>query len=341
MPLHPFNRLEGELCSFTIESSALVGNLLGDPTERAVTVYLPPDYHQSDANYPLMVDVVGFTGSGFSHLAWKAFQENVPQRIERLMREEKMGPVVAAFPDCFTSLGGNQYINSLAMGSWADFLTLEMLPEIEARFRIRAGREHRAIFGKSSGGYGAVVHAMTRADCWGAAAVHSGDMGFDRLFLGEFPKTVNVVNKYGGYAGFLEHVESSNRVDDDGMAALMVLAMGATYDPDPGGPKGIRLPVDLHTCELLPERWEQWLAHDPVRMLEVEACQQNLRRLSGLYIDCGSRDQFHIHFGCRQFVRQLQHLDVAHEYQEFDDTHSGIDYRMDESLPYLYRAIAG
>ena len=138
-----------------------------------------------------------------------------------------MGPVVAAFPDCFTSLGGNQYINSLAKGNWADFLTLEMLPAIEARFRARAGREHRAIFGKSSGGYGAVVHAMTQTDYWGAAAVHSGDMGFDRLFLGDFPKTVNAVNKHGGYEGFLEHLETSNRVDDDDMEALMILAMGA------------------------------------------------------------------------------------------------------------------
>jgi len=39
-------------------------------------------------------------------------------------------------------------------------------------------------------------------------------------------------------------------------------------------------------------------------------------------------------------VRRLRHLGIAHVYDEFDDTHSGIDYRMDVSLPFLYHAIA-
>jgi hypothetical protein len=33
-----------------------------------------------------------------------------------------MPPVVVAFPDCFTRLGGNQYINSASTGAWEDFL---------------------------------------------------------------------------------------------------------------------------------------------------------------------------------------------------------------------------
>jgi hypothetical protein len=340
MPRHPFEPIGGEVQTLTIKSEALKNNMLGDPSERQVVVYVPPDYRHTAADYPLMVDVVGFTGSGLAHVGWKAFQETVPQRLERLVREGKMGPVILAFPDCFTSLGGNQYINSVAMGNWADFLTDEMVPALEAQFRLRPGRQNRALFGKSSGGYGAMVHGMTRAQHWGAVAVHSGDMGFDRIFLGEFPKTVNVVNQHGGYDGFLRHMETANRVSSDEFTALMILAMGATYDPDPDGPKGIRLPVDLHTCELLPQRWAEWEAHDPVRMIDVPACQASLRSLCGLYIDCGSRDQYHIHFGTRQLVRRLQELEIEHVYEAFDDTHTGIDYRMDISLPFLYHAMA-
>ena len=40
-------------------------------------------------------------------------------------REQRMPPVVVAFPDCFTRLGGNQYINSASMGAWEDFLLHE------------------------------------------------------------------------------------------------------------------------------------------------------------------------------------------------------------------------
>ena len=242
-----------------------------------------------------------------------------------------MGPVVAVFPDCFTSLGGNQYINSPAMGNWADFLTLEMLPEIESRFRVRRGREHRAIFGKSSGGYGAVVHGMTRAACWGAVAVHSGDMGFDRL-LGEFPKTVNAVNKHGGYEGFLKHLDSAKRVEEDDMAALMVLAMGATYDPDPDGPKGIRLPVDLHTCGCYPSVGNNGGPTIRWRMIRRRSLPQNLRRLSDFTSTAGARDQFHF-TSAPPVVRRLQ---ARHPHRSRNRRHALRDrLSLDESLPYL------
>ena len=118
MPVHNFRRPQGRLVEIEIESAALVGNLLGDPTRRVVAVYLPPGY-DADASrrYPLFVDLVGFTGSGLAHLNWRAFGESVPQRLDRLVEEGRMGPVVAAFPDCFTSLGGNQWAETADSGA--------------------------------------------------------------------------------------------------------------------------------------------------------------------------------------------------------------------------------
>jgi len=341
MPIHNFRPPAGRLVEIEIASEALADNLLGDPTRRRVAVYLPEGYDVSTGRYPVFVDLVGFTGSGFSHLGFKAFQETVPQRLDRLVAEGRMGPVIAVFPDCFTSLGGNQYVNSLAMGRWADFLVLEMLPRIEAEFRVRPGRKNRAVFGKSSGGYGAIVHGLRYAEHWGAVACHSGDMAFDLVYRPELPKVVKLLAKHEGVAGFLAHLEEADKVSGDDMYGLMTLAMAATYDPDPDAPKGIRLPVDLHTCALDEAAWARWCAHDPVILVEDPACQENLRRLSGLYIDCGSKDQYQLVYGARQFVARLKALDIPHHYEEFDDDHTGVDYRMDGSLPWLYRAIAG
>ncbi len=340
MPQHNFDALRGRVVEIQIDSAALRNNLLGDPSKRRVAVHLPPGYDDSDRDYPLFVDLAGFTGSGLKRLAWTAFGESVPQRLERLLAQYAMGPVVTAFPDGFTSLGGNQYIDSPATGNWESFLVDEMIPALEQAFRIRRGREHRAIYGKSSGGYGALVHGMRHADAWAAVACHSGDMGFEWVYQRDFPATLDALARHEGRIDrFVEAFRSAPKVRSADLHALMILAMGATYDPDPSAPFGIRLPVDPHTCELVPERWERWLAHDPVRMIERADCQDNLRRLSALWLDCGRHDQYFLHYGARTFVRRLEALEIAHRYEEFPDDHSSVDYRLDASLPFLYEAV--
>ena len=56
-------------------------------------------------------------------LEYNPLGDNVPERAARLIREQKMGPAIIVFPDCFTALGGNQYVNSSATGNYADYLT--------------------------------------------------------------------------------------------------------------------------------------------------------------------------------------------------------------------------
>jgi enterochelin esterase-like enzyme len=341
MPTHNFAAPKGTRVEFTIESQALTNNMLGDPTRRRVAVYLPEGYETSSEEYPLFVDLVGFTGSGLAHFNWRPFGENVPQRLDRLVDEHRMGPVVAVFPDCFTSLGGNQYINSASMGNWEDFLVDELIPEVERRFRVRKGRDHRAIFGKSSGGYGAIVHGLSRADAWGAVACHSGDMGFRMCYMGDFPKLLDTLAEHNrSIVSLLDYYESKPKLTHDDLHIIMVIAMAASYDPDPDAPKGIRLPVNLITGELDGTLWANWLRYDPVEMVKVPEYQRNLKSLRGLYIDCGSKDQYALVYGARTFVKTLFQAGIDHRYEEFDDDHTGVDYRQDVSFPYLYQAVS-
>src|SRR6187549_1185515 len=103
----------GSVSRLTVESQALQNNMLGDPSERVVDVYVPAGH--DGQGLPLLVDLVGFTSSGLSHTNWAGFRENLPERLDRLIGEQRMPPVVVAFPDCFTRLGGNQYVNSGAV----------------------------------------------------------------------------------------------------------------------------------------------------------------------------------------------------------------------------------
>jgi S-formylglutathione hydrolase FrmB len=349
-------------------SHVLADNPLGDPHVRRLDVWLPPQYDEQKGRgrgrrFPVVYDLVGFTGSGHAHTAWRSFEENVPERAARLVHEGKMGPLIIVFPDCFTALGGNQYVNSSAIGAYADYLTRELIPFVDAEFRTRASREHRGCFGKSSGGYGAIVHGMKYARYWGAVASHSGDAYFDFVYGADWPNTLDELAKHrqpkgaagkrdvaaaaaaAGYDGvddgrvarFLEHVWRTAKLGNDEVHALMNLAMAATYDPDPSVPNGFRVPYNFETGELLPQRWKQWLRHDPVNLVARYA--RSLRTLRGIFIDCGWRDQYRIHYGSRLLSKRLTEHSVPHVYEEFDDTHSGIDYRMERSLPFLYRAL--
>lgn len=340
MPIHNYSPLRGQLRELRVDSPALRDNLLGDPSTRSVALYLTPGYDDAGPPAPLLVDLAGFTGSGLRRLAWTAFGESVPQRLDRLHAAGQIGPCVVAFPDCFTALGGNQYINSAALGRWEDFLIADMLPAIESQANVRRGPAGRALFGKSSGGYGALVHGMRHADVWGAIASHSGDVGFDLLYRPDFPKVLGALARYGGSAQrFIEALTDAPKLRGDQFHVLMLLAMAATYDPDPAAYWGIRLPVDPHTCELDPAAWARWLAHDPLQIVTEPAALANLRRLRYLYIDVGARDQYNIHYGARALIRRLEAAQIPHLYEEFDDDHSSIDYRLDRSLPLLYSAL--
>jgi S-formylglutathione hydrolase FrmB len=332
-----FFGLMGSVSRVTIESQALKSNMLGDPWVRVVDVYVPAGH--DGQGLPLLVDLVGFTGSGLSHTNWIGFRENLPERLDRLIGEQRMPPVVVAFPDCFTRLGGNQYVNSASTGAWEDFLLHEMLPAVEQRFQC-GGTGRRGVFGKSSGGYGALTHALRHADIWSAAACHSGDMGFELCYLPDMPAALRALANVGNsIEQWWQQLEAAPKHPEGSFKVLNALAMAASYDPDPTEFLGIRLPVTWDTCEVIEERWANWLRQDPVVAIKTQA--DNLRRLKALYIDCGEKDQFNLLYGARRFVRRLNELGVAHRYEEFPDNHIGVDYRMDESLPFLAQALSG
>jgi len=325
----------GAVHQLELESPRLAANLTGDPTRRRVDVYAPAGH--TGEGLPLLVDIVGFSAGGPAHTNWTGFRENVPERLDRLIGEGAMPPVVVAFPDCFTRVGGNQYVDSLATGPWATFLTSDLLAFVEGRFGC-GGAGRRGIFGKSSGGYGAIVHALDHADVWAAAACHSGDMAFELCYLPDMPDTLRALARgEGSIEAWWRKFESSPKPPDGSMKALNILAMAAHYDPDPDAFLGMRLPVAEDTCELIPERWENWLAHDP--LTKVERQSDSLRKFKALYIDCGRTDQFNLLYGARRLHRRLEALGVAHRYEEFDDNHTAVDYRMDVSLPFLAEAL--
>ena len=326
-----FSLPQGSLHRLRHTSVVLEGNPLGDPTERELLVWTPPDWKPGE-HLPLLVDLKGYWSSALAHANWSPWSENVPERLDRLAAEG-MGRVIVAFPDCFTKLYGNQYLNSAGSGRYADYLCDEIVPFIEAKFGC-GGLGKRGVFGKSSGGYGAAWHGLNRADFWSAIAINSGDMGFDALYIPALLEDLDILRKHDfSIEQFFRACEAKAKIGFKEQMTMMDLAQSAFYDPDPKAFRCMRLPLDPRTGELIAERWANWMAHDPVVMFDTHG--ENLRKLKAIYMDCGDHDNFRIHLGMRRFVQKLKAAGIAHTYEEFDDDHMDVDYRMDVFLPWL------
>lgn len=324
----------GAIVREKVESRCLRGNPLGDPQAREVVVYLPPGYQdRGAARYPVLFALTGFTGRGVMLLNRGAFTEALDERLDRLIAEGALPPAIVVMPDCFTRYGGSQYLDSTATGAYETYVIEELVPWTDARFRTQAEPSRRAVMGKSSGGYGAIVLGMRHPDVFGAVACHSGDMAFEYCYLPDFPVTLIQLEKHGGVAGFLEAFAGQPKRPPDMWVALNVIAMAAAYSPNPAAsPGGFDLPFDSRTGTLREDVWRRWLAWDPVRMLDAHAGA--LRRLA-LFLDCGTQDEFRLYAGARVFAARLAGLGIPHTYEEFADTHRDITYRYDRSLRFL------
>ena len=168
-----YNRiLSGTIKQLILESTLLKGNPLGDPHIRTFPVYLPPGYDESNDRYPVIYALAGFTGTGLNMAGYSVWEENLPEQLDDLIVNSSCPPAILVMPDCFTRLGGSQYLNSPATGPYEEYLTSEVIPFVDGDLRTLP--ERRGVIGKSSGGYGALTLTMKHPELFAATACHAG-----------------------------------------------------------------------------------------------------------------------------------------------------------------------
>ncbi|MFL5306471.1 MAG: alpha/beta hydrolase [Polyangia bacterium] len=321
-----------------VESRALAGNPLGDPTARRLAVWLPPSYGRApERRYPLILWLAGYGGTGEMMFSGTRWQPGLGDRLDALVAAGKMGEAIVAAPDCFTRWGGAQYLDSPALGNYETHLIEEVLPALDQRLRTIPERAARAVGGKSSGGFGALVLAMRHPDQFAAVASHAGDMAFELSLLPDLPVAARTLRRHGGIERFLADFEAREKKSGDAFTTMMVLATAGAYSPEAGRDHGIALPFDVETGAIDWAVWERWKAWDPVELAVHHA--EALRRMKLVYLDAGTRDEHNLDLGARILVRRLRELGIACEHEEFEDGHRATAYRYDVSLPKLAAAI--
>jgi S-formylglutathione hydrolase FrmB len=327
--------LVGRLNEHIIDSAALRGNPLGDPHERPLWVYTPPGYDdEAKRRYPSVYVIQGYTGQVVMWRNRSAYRQPFIETADAVFAKGEAPPAIVVYVDAWTAYGGSQFVDSPGTGNYHSYLCNDVVPWVDAHYRTLDAPQHRGITGKSSGGFGAFITPMLRPDLFGGLASHAGDSAYEFSYIKEFGDATRLLRDYDGdiwtwWAEFTSRVAFTKAADH---VLIMTLGCSACFSADDDGT--VRLPFDTRTGQLIPELWDRWLAWDPVRMVPQYA--DALRGLTAIWIDAGKNDEWYLDLGAEAMVAELAKIGVTDvEFELFEGTHMGIDYRYPLSLAYL------
>jgi S-formylglutathione hydrolase FrmB len=241
------------------------------------------------------------------------FERSYPERIDDLDL-----PAVVALVDGWTEVGGGQWI-----GEVGAYLRDEVVPFVDGAYPTN-GR--RGLQGKSSGGYGAVVHALARPDLFQAFAAHAADALFEVTLARGFAPAARALRGssldefWASFAGLQSR--------DDALVVELAACARAFGDGT--------LPFDVETGTVDEERFAAWLAHDPVRLAARHP--EAVASLRGAWVEAGRGDEYFLDLAATALSRALVAAGLPAErlhHELVDGGHGGQSHRYPVSLAWL------
>ena len=156
---------------------------------RRAFVYTPPEYDRTSAKLPVLYLLHGADGD---ETAWTNFgRANLI--LDNLIAEKKASPMVIVMPFGYAY---PWYVGAAADKQRADFekdLLEDLIPFVQANYRVYTDRDHRALAGLSMGGGQTLNIGSRHLDLFSRLAVFSASAGADpQATLKDLaPKTAN------------------------------------------------------------------------------------------------------------------------------------------------------
>lgn len=313
-----------------IESAVLKNNPLKDSFVRYNPVLLP----REQGPWPVVVVLAGFTGNAPYYFNPKFNEQNTIQVIDQAFARGEAPPALYVFVDALTSWGGSQFINSTATGHYEDYIIQEIIPALKEHYPVSHKTQDWCVTGGSSGGYGALHLGSSHPEIFGWIAAIAPDSFFEASLLPELYHALPLWAKYNE-SGLkaLEELRNGRLTKNRNWHTLLnAFGMAACYCPF-GDDGDFKLPLDSHTGEKKPALWNKWLEKDPLHFLPQRL--KNLKKLTGIYLDVGSKDNFHLQYGTRQISSILKHAHIDHDFVEFDGNHFDLAERRPEVWKWL------
>lgn len=203
-----------------LESQSMTSKLL--KTDVKYSVYLPPNFDNSDQTYPVVYLLNGFTGDE-TNWSRKGLVRNI---VDELIRGKKIIPMVIIMPDGDDRL----YVNK-ADGSYPyeDMFIKELIPFVEKKYRIKSEKKYRSTSGLSMGGAGSLRLALKHHELFGACAAFSSALVTD--FEIKMMPQQNFDNYFALIDPKMKGKEGEDRLTDS-YQDFSVLNLVNTKDPD-------------------------------------------------------------------------------------------------------------
>jgi enterochelin esterase-like enzyme len=325
IPYPQFNNFD--LFDLQLTSSVLKNNPLGDSYRRHCPVLSPKGVDSEQLG--LVFVLSGFAGNGTKYLADKGFDQTFMQQLDQLVENQSAPKAHYLFVDAWTFWGGSQFINSPQTGRYEDYLLEELYPLAFKTLNIKSNQV--AVVGHSSGGYGALHLASKYPEHFPYCAATAPDCFFETSLLPDLYKAAPFLLQNKSYLALKQlHRDRQILKQKNGFSIVNAIAMTACYSPK-SKTKNLQWPIDFATGRRNENIWKQWQSHDPVVFLPKRVRQ--LKKLKGLYLEVGHRDEFNLQFGVRQIHHHLKKAKVRHHYSEF----SGGHFDNLERNPYLWQ----
>ena len=304
-----------------VPAPSLDDNLLGDPAELEVAVWLPPTYDTSGTRYPVVYFLAGYGES--------ASVATISSVLERLIEHDQAPEMILVGVDGVNSLGGSFYVDSPVTGLWAQAIHHDLVTYIDANYRTLPQSNSRGVAGFSMGGFGAVDLAMRHPDVFGSVyALSPGLLAPGGLEATQMFADDEVV------ADFLA-MQSGAAEHTTGTADLRFsIAYGAAFAPDPGASfPYVAYPFSSVGSTPDPEIWARWEAGYGGVADEVGEFASNLRRLRGIALDYGTNDQYEwIPDGVVHLADQLARHGITADVTAYDGGHGPVGPRAEAAM---------
>ncbi|MCS5491009.1 alpha/beta hydrolase [Algoriphagus limi] len=306
---------KGEVVTDTIYSKNLE-NEYGENPNRAVSVYLPPGYHESDQSYPVIYFLHGFTGDN----RMLGFMSEI---LDFAIETNKIRPFILVVPDQKTTYEGSFYSNSELFGNWEDFTAFDLVEYVDSNFRTIPKSESRGITGHSMGGYGALKIAMHHPDIFSTVYALS-------------PGALTIVREYGPNSDTFREVSASSTIEELNQTYFgkVMLAFGRAWSPNPDkAPFFCDFPFEYQGDKLIVHQdvLQKWYDNMPLHMIDENL--ENLQKLKAIKMDWGRNagDRFTIQ--CEMFSQRLENVGIKHFAEEYIGTHVNNIYTKDGRIP--------